>query len=110
MLSDITIILLIISVLILWIAFVIHIDSAEGIQVKKCTFWVFMCHMEEHYIENCEVGEWLRKDYQTYYNSVPVGKSTIMIPYDIEYDIYRLTCTKVFDNGTEVTRISEKRM
>ena len=110
MLSDITIILLIISVLILWIAFVIHIDSAEGIQVKKCTFWVFMCHMEEHYIENCEVGEWLRKDYQTYYNSVPVGKSTIMIPYDIEYDIYELTCTRVYDNGTENTWKSEKRM
>ena len=106
--SDITTILLIISVLILWIAFVIHINSAEGIQVKKCTFWVFMCHMEEHYIENCEVGEWLRKDYQTYYNSI--GNPPIMIPYDIEYDVYRLTCTKVFDNGTEVTRISEKRM
>jgi len=107
-LSDITTILLIISVLILWIAFVIHINSAEGIQVKKCTFWVFMCHMEEHYIENCEVGEWLRKDYQTYYSSI--GNPPIMIPYDIEYDVYRLTCTKVFDNGTEVTRISEKRM
>ena len=110
MLSDITTILLIISVLILWIAFVIHIDSAEGIQVKKCTFWVFMCHMEEHYIENCEVGEWLRKDHETYYNSFQVGSSNIMVPYEVEYDIYRLTCTKVFDNGTEVTRISEKRM
>ena len=106
--SDITTILLIISLACLWLVVLIHINSAEGIQVKKCTFWVFMCHMEEHYIENCEVGEWLRKDYQTYYSSI--GNPPIMIPYDIEYDVYRLTCTKVFDNGTEVTRISEKRM
>jgi len=106
--DDITMILLIISLALLWIAFLVHVNSAEGIQVKKCTFWVFMCHMEEHYIENCEVGEWLRKDYSTYYNSI--GNPPILIPYDVEYDVYKLTCTKVFDNGTEITRISEKRM
>jgi len=108
--SDITMILLIISVFLLWIVFLIHINSAEAIQVNKCTFWVFMCHMEEHYTENCEVGEWLRKDYETYYNSLPAGKTTVLIPYDVEYDVYKLTCTRLYDNGTEHTWQSEKRM
>ena len=106
--NEITLISIMVILLLFLLVFIVN--SSEGIQVKKCTFWVFMCHMEEHYIENCEVGEWLRKDHETYYNSFQVGSSNIMVPYEVEYDIYRLTCTKVFDNGTEVTRISEKRM
>ena len=104
--NEITLISIMVILLLFLLVFIVN--SSEGIQVKKCTFWVFMCHMEEHYIENCEVGEWLRKDYVTYYSSI--GNPPVLIPYDIEYDIYQLTCTRVYDNGTENTWKSEKRM
>ena len=105
---EITVILLLISVLCLWGVVLIHIYSqdAEGIQVKKCSFWVFLCHMEEHYIENCEVGKWL-KDYPvtTY---IQVGQ--VLMPIVNWYNVYEYTCYREYDNGTQTTIVSEKHM
>ena len=88
------------------ISSMVLVQEAHGIQVKKCSFWVFLCHMEEHYTENCEVGKWL-KDYPvTHY--VQVG--SVMVPFTDWYNVYEYTCYREYDNGTQTTIVSTKDM
>ena len=94
---EVTVGLLLLSVICLWIVVLLHINTAHG-ESTECSWWIFGCKTVP-YKDEC-------KSYVTDTDIIPMvtwvsnGKSSYPITTFIPISHHHYDCVRTFDNGT----------